>query len=65
VISGYYDKTGDASFNAELARQRAYTVRDFFRAAGIPDDRIVLDKPQETASGADDREAQRVEVTLQ
>lgn len=64
VISGYHDKTGDASFNAELAKQRAYAVRDFFRAAGIADDRIVLDKPQETMGGADDREARRVEVVL-
>ncbi len=65
VVSGYHDKTGDASFNAELAKQRAYTVRDFLRAAGIADDRIVLEKPQETLGGADDREARRVEVMLQ
>jgi outer membrane protein OmpA-like peptidoglycan-associated protein len=65
VISGYHDQTGDPSFNAELARQRAYVVRDFFRAAGIADDRLMLDKPQETTGGADDREARRVEVMLQ
>jgi hypothetical protein len=65
VISGYHDKTGDAVFNAELAKRRALVVRDFFRAAGIADERIVLEKPQETMGGEDDREARRVEVTLQ
>ncbi|MCS7101135.1 MAG: sodium-translocating pyrophosphatase, partial [Burkholderiaceae bacterium] len=64
VIAGYHDKTGDPSFNAELAKQRAYSVRDFFRAAGIAEERIVLAKPQETLGGEDDREARRVEVTL-
>lgn len=65
VISGYYEASGDPSFNAELARQRAYAVRDFFRAAGIAEERLVLDEPQQAADDPDDREARRVEVVLQ
>lgn len=65
VISGYYDKSGDPSFNVDLARQRAYAVRDFFRAAGIAEERLVLDEPQVAAGDPDDREVRRVEVMLQ
>lgn len=60
AIVGYYEKSGDASFNAELARQRAYAVRDHFRAAGIADERIVLEEPRPAAD--DDRAARRVDV---
>jgi outer membrane protein OmpA-like peptidoglycan-associated protein len=65
AISGFHDKTGSAAQNAELAKQRAFAVRDLLRAAGIPEERIVLKKPQETTGSGDDREARRVEVTLQ
>lgn len=65
VIPGNHDRSGEASFNTEPAKQRAYVVCDFFRAAGIADDRIVLNEPREALGGADDREARRVEVMLQ
>jgi K(+)-stimulated pyrophosphate-energized sodium pump len=64
VISGFHDKTGDAAANHELAKQRAFAVRDALTGTGIAADRIVLEKPQETMGGGDDREARRVEVAL-
>lgn len=64
VVSGYHDTTGDAAANAELARQRAFAVRDLLKTAGIGDRGIELAKPAVTTGGADAREARRVEVSL-
>jgi aconitate hydratase len=64
AISGFHDKTGSAEANAELAKNRAKSVREVLRASGLPEDRILMDKPQETTGGADDKEARRVEVSL-
>jgi outer membrane protein OmpA-like peptidoglycan-associated protein len=63
-ISGFHDKTGDADKNHELAKKRAMGVRDLLIAAGVPEDRIMLQKPVETTGGGDDREARRVEVNV-
>jgi outer membrane protein OmpA-like peptidoglycan-associated protein len=63
-ISGYHDASGDAAKNAELAKQRALAVRDALVAAGVPAERIQLDKPIETTGGGDAREARRVELRL-
>ena len=64
VISGYHDASGDAAANEELAKQRAFAVRDLLVAAGAPGDRIELSKPTVTIGAGDPREARRVEVTL-
>jgi outer membrane protein OmpA-like peptidoglycan-associated protein len=64
VVSGYHDPSGDAAANEELARQRAFAVRDFLVGAGVPADRVELRKPVVTTGGADPREARRVEVSL-
>jgi outer membrane protein OmpA-like peptidoglycan-associated protein len=64
VISGYHDASGDAVANAELAKQRALTVRDLLTNAGVSAGSIELAKPAVTTGGADPREARRVEVTL-
>ncbi|MGE3864415.1 MAG: OmpA family protein, partial [Burkholderiaceae bacterium] len=61
-ISGYHDKQGNAALNAELAKNRARAARQALLAAGVPAERVILVKPQETSGGADDREARRVEV---
>ena len=61
-ISGFHDKTGDAAANLELAKNRAKASRAMLVSAGVPEDRLILVKPQETTGGADDREARRVEV---
>jgi photosynthetic reaction center cytochrome c subunit len=66
TISGYHSATGDLARNQELSKQRAFAVRDAFKAAGIAEDRIVLEKPQsaEANLSGEDANARRVEVTL-
>jgi outer membrane protein OmpA-like peptidoglycan-associated protein len=64
VISGYHDASGDTAANAELAKERAFAVRDLLQTAGVAVDAIELSKPAVTTGGADPREARRVEVTL-
>ena len=65
VISGYHDATGSAAKNAEIAKLRAFAVRDALKAAGVADDKIELKKPEELKASGSNAEARRVEVTLQ
>jgi K(+)-stimulated pyrophosphate-energized sodium pump len=66
AISGYVDPSGDAAKNAELAKTRAFAVRDALKAAGVPEDKIELVKPQDIKAGATTAaEGRRVEVSLQ
>ena len=65
VISGFHDPTGNKAQNQELARKRAKAVSEALKAAGIGEERVVLQKPQETAGAGNDAEARRVEVTIQ
>jgi K(+)-stimulated pyrophosphate-energized sodium pump len=62
-ISGYVDSTGNAAQNKELAKQRAFAVRDLLKAAGVADDQIELVKPEDIQAGSG-AQARRVEVTL-
>ena len=64
VISGYHDATGNQAHNDELAKNRAKSVRAALIAAGVPEDRIVLEKPRETTGSGDLAEARRVEVSV-
>jgi photosynthetic reaction center cytochrome c subunit len=66
TISGYHSAAGTLAANQELAKQRAFTVRDALLAAGIADSRVKLDKPQQTEANVagEDPVARRVEVTL-
>ncbi|MDA8456885.1 OmpA family protein [Acidovorax sp. GBBC 3334] len=64
VVSGFHDATGDAAANAELAKQRAFAVRDALAGAGVSEDRIELRKPELTQGAGSNAEARRVEVTL-
>lgn len=63
-ISGFHDKTGNAEANIELAKSRAMGVKNALISAGVPEDRIMMQKPTETTGGADDKEARRVEVAV-
>jgi cytochrome c oxidase subunit II len=65
AVSGFHDKSGNLELNAELAKKRAFAVRDALVAAGIADTRIELRKPQDMEGGNDAREARRVEVTVE
>jgi outer membrane protein OmpA-like peptidoglycan-associated protein len=67
-ISGYNDATGDKEKNALLSKERAKSVREALRAAGVAGDadaRIEMRKPEETMGGVDAEAARRVEVTVQ
>ena len=64
VVSGFHDATGDAALNAELAKQRAFAVRDALQALGVAEDKVELKKPEETTASGSNAEARRVEVTL-
>ena len=66
IISGYNDPTGNAAANAELSKNRAKGVAAALKAAGAADDRVVLEKPANTTTGAalSNAEARRVEVTI-
>ena len=64
IVSGFHDATGDAALNAELAKQRAFAVRDALKALGVAEDKIELKKPEETTASGSNAEARRVEVVL-
>jgi photosynthetic reaction center cytochrome c subunit len=66
TISGYHSASGDVAQNNELAKQRAFAVRDALLAAGVAADRVVLDKPQtaEANLSGEDPQARRVEVAV-
>ena len=65
VISGYHDATGSATKNAELAKLRAFAVRDALKSAGVAENNIQLKKAQELTTTGSNAEARRVEVALQ
>ena len=48
TISGFHSAAGTLAQNQELAKQRAFTVRDSLLAAGIAESRVTLAKPQQT-----------------
>jgi len=62
-LSGFVDSTGPADVNKELAKQRAIAVRDALKAAGVADDRVVLQKPEDITAG-DGEQSRKVEITL-
>lgn len=64
VISGYTDSTGDAEKNAELAKQRAFAVRDALVALGVAEDKLDLKKPEAVENAGNNAEARHVEVVL-
>ncbi|MFO1283958.1 MAG: sodium-translocating pyrophosphatase [Burkholderiales bacterium] len=65
VISGFHDATGNLEQNQELAKKRAFAVRDAIKtAAGVGDDRFEMKKPEVTQGSGSDAEARRVEVRV-
>jgi photosynthetic reaction center cytochrome c subunit len=66
-ISGFHSAAGTLAANQELAKQRAFAVRDALVAAGIDQRRVRLERPQETTGNlaGEDPAARRVEVRLQ
>jgi photosynthetic reaction center cytochrome c subunit len=66
TISGYHSATGKLAANQQLAKQRAFKIRDALVAAGVAASRIKLDKPQQAEANikGEDPFARRVEVTV-
>ncbi len=66
TISGYHSAAGDLAQNQELAKQRAFAVRDALKAAGATDEQVVLEKPQtaEANLSGEDPKARRVELAI-
>ena len=65
IISGFNDPTGDPMRNAELSKQRAEAVKNALVAAGVAEDRAVMEKPAETTdTGVNNAAARRVDVML-
>jgi outer membrane protein OmpA-like peptidoglycan-associated protein len=62
-LSGYHDKAGDPAQNAALAKNRAFNAREALLSAGMPEDRIIMVKPQSTEGGGpEDKTARRVDI---
>jgi photosynthetic reaction center cytochrome c subunit len=66
TISGYHSASGKLAANQELAKQRAFKIRDALVTAGVASGRIKLDKPQRAEANlkGEDPLARRVEVTV-
>ena len=64
LLAGYHDPTGNIDFNRDLAKRRALGVRDALIAQGIPAQRIILRKPEQTTGSGNNPEARRVEILL-
>ena len=66
VISGFHSTAGDLKQNQELAKQRAFAVRDLLNARGIDPDRVLLDKPRsaEANLSGEDPQARRVDIAI-
>ncbi len=63
ALSGFVDASGSAAKNAELAKQRAFAVRNAMQNAGIAADRIELRKPENIEAGQlDAARARRVDI---
>ena len=64
VVSGYTDACGDPARNEELAKLRAFAVRDALKDAGVAEDKIELKTPEALTGSGNGTEARRVEVML-
>lgn len=65
VISGFHDSTGDPAKNEELAKLRAFAVRDALKSFGVTDDKLELKKPEVMQAEGSNAQARRVEVSAQ
>lgn len=64
-ISGFNDPRGDAAFNAELSKNRAFAVRDGLAKLGVPVAVMDLVKPADNTDTTDSYAvARRVDITI-
>lgn len=64
VLSGFHDATGDPAKNAEIAKKRAFAVRDALVGAGVTESSLELKKPEQSTGTGNNAEARRVEVMI-
>lgn len=64
AITGYTDRTGDENQNYELAKDRAYAVRDALVDAGVAKEKIVMDPPAFVVGSGENEEARRVDIDV-
>ncbi len=64
LVSGFHDSTGDLAKNEELAKLRAFAVRDALKSLGVAEDKIELKKPEVMTGTGSNAQARRVEVTV-
>ena len=64
VVSGYHDPTGGMEHNVELARNRAFAVRDFMVKEGVEEARLAMVKPVDTTGEGPYREARHVDISI-
>lgn len=64
VLSGFHDATGDPAKNAEIAKKRAFAVRDALIGAGVTASSLELKKPEQSTGTGNNAEARRVEVMI-
>lgn len=65
LLSGFHDPSGDPARNAELAKQRAMSVRDALVAGGVAAERVKMRKPETTVGSGSAEEGRRVEIRVQ
>ncbi|MBL8429894.1 MAG: OmpA family protein [Dechloromonas sp.] len=65
LLSGFHDPSGDPARNAELAKQRAMSVRDALVAGGVATERVKFRKPESTVGAGSPEEGRRVEIRVQ
>ncbi len=66
LISGFVDPSGDPNKNSDLAKVRAFAVKDLLMSSGVTDKQIVMVRPNDIKAGATSAaEGRRVEVSLQ
>lgn len=66
VVSGFSDANGSTAVNEDMSMRRAQAVADALIAAGAPEARILLERPENIiGTGATDAAALRVEVVVQ
>ncbi len=64
-ISGFVDPSGDPQKNSELAKVRAFAVKDLLTSSGVTDGQIVMVRPSDIKAGATSAaEGRRVEVFM-
>jgi outer membrane protein OmpA-like peptidoglycan-associated protein len=66
TLSGYHSASGKLAANQELAKRRAFAIRDALVAGGVDATRVKFDKPQRAEANVkgEDPFARRVEVVV-